>query len=304
MQSHTRYMLITVFSPLAFLLFCFLLPMTHYHAKISNYYWDPIVEQRFLEAGEKKDVVFVGDSSTVHGIRPVDVEKVSGLSGQNLGMPVDSLVFTPFLALDHYLANNAAPRLIVLNITPWTANVTLATKGCDVGTPWYSSAVTVLRYGNFQEFKKFFLKCPEKLFHFPMVIAKQVASFDPRALSYVNLMKFMNSEAGYVPFDRNNPQSLSDRTCSPYLPLEPTFTSFVREFKQRYDTATTKALLYLNPAPVPLCDLNELKKSFEGIADNVPYGLDNRYFVNLRHLGDEGALANSKVVGEFLKKYR
>jgi hypothetical protein len=302
MQSHARYMLATIFVPLAFLLLCFLFPMTSYYVKVSGYFWDPIVEQRFQLAGEKADVVFVGDSSLVHGIRPLEVEKVSGLIGENLGVPADILAFAPFLALDHYLANNAAPHIIVLSITPWAAAYPLGNNSCKAGFPWYSSAVMILRHGGIRDFVDFFLKCPDKLLHFPIVVAKQISSFDTGATGYTNTMNFMNSEAGYVPFDRGNPQPFRETACEGYLPSS-SFASFVRDFKQRYGTARTKALFYLNPAPAPACDLNELKKTYGAISDNVPYGLDNSYFIDMRHIGDRGALVNSRIVGEFLRNH-
>jgi hypothetical protein len=302
MQSHARYMLVTIFAPLGFFLLCFLFPMTSYYMKISGYFWDPVVEQRFLLMGQKADVIFVGESSLVHGIRPLEVAKVSGLSGENLGVPVDSMVFVPFLALDHYLANNAAPSLIVLNLTPWTAPLTLASKSCEAGTPWYTSAVMILRHGSFKEFANFFLKCPDKLLHFPIVIAKQITSFNPSGAGYTRIIGLMNSEAGYYPLDRDNPQAFHDEVCEDYAPSK-SFLTLVQQFKQSYTRPGTKAIFYLNPAPSQICDLNKLRKTFGAISDNVPYTLDDRYFVNLRHLGDQGALMNSRIVGEFLKTY-
>jgi len=302
MRSHYRYIIFSLFLPLLFLVLCIALPTTSYYFKISGYFWDPVVAQRFSLRQKKADLLFVGESSLVHGVQPIEVERVSGLSGLNLGIPVDALVLVPFMAIDRYLAHNAPPRMIVLNITPWSAAYNPGTLNCDLTFPWYSSAVMVLRYGTYKEAIDFFSSCPNRLFHLPLVIAKQMRSFDFRGGGYTRTTKILDDEDGYYPFDRNNPQIMKETRCEPYS-VSPGFVAFVRELKRRYETNETRVIFYLNPTPA-LCSLDALQRAFAGLSDNIPYALDNNYFINYLHLGDRGALINSELLGTFLKAFK
>jgi hypothetical protein len=63
-------------------------------------------------------------------------------------------------------------------------------------------------------------------------------------------------------------------------------------------------ILYLNPIPATLCNVDKLRSDFTGLSDNGLFGMDDRYFTDYLHLGDRGALINSEILGNFLKTLR
>src|SRR5271167_557911 len=66
------------------------------------------------------EIVIYGDSTAITGIDPTVVEQSSGLKTCNIAQSQSILEILGTMALDTYIANNAAPKFLIMQFAPET----------------------------------------------------------------------------------------------------------------------------------------------------------------------------------------
>ena len=75
----------------------------------------PKIREVLALEGETNDVLYLGDSTTLDGVNPVEIESATGARGYNLASGGQSLLDAEML-LRHYLEHNAKPRMVMLGL--------------------------------------------------------------------------------------------------------------------------------------------------------------------------------------------
>jgi len=75
----------------------------------------PKIREMLALEHETNAVIYIGDSTTLDGVNPVEVESTLGLRGYNMASGGQSLLEAEML-LRNYLAHNARPRFVVLGL--------------------------------------------------------------------------------------------------------------------------------------------------------------------------------------------
>ena len=260
------------------------------YCRHSTVFWDPTDCFKFSLHHEASDVVFVGDSSLVFGVRPDLIADRLHLTAFNLGLPAGSLIFFPGMLLDHYLAQNRRPRLIVLYVGPWT----LVDDQKDIAQLWNDGARVAIRHGSFADVDRVFGSDPSRLLRFPAILLQQGwHQFSWSEAWWQDASAEMRAERGWLAIWRPGrpptilraggasaiPVSLSDQCTLTVKPLIPNRKQ-IRRFREAYERAGTRVAIYV--APVPSCDPTypAIVAAYAGIADNRPQTLPGRYFVD------------------------
>ncbi len=284
------------------------------YCRHSTVFWDATDCFKFSLHDQAADVVFVGDSSLVFGVRPNVIADRLHVTAFNLGLPAGSLIFFPGMLLDHYLARNQHPRLIVLYVSPWT----LVDDQRDITQLWNDGARVALRHGSLAEVGRIFESDPRRLVQFPAIFLQQGwRQFSLSGQWWLQASAEMRAERGWFaiwrpgrarailrpggPFAK--PVSLSDRCTLTVKPLLPNRRQ-IRQFRETYERDGTRVLVYV--APVPNCDPSypAIVAAYAGVADNRPQTLPGRYFVDdgwRVHMTRDGADQATRQVADFIK---
>lgn len=284
------------------------------YCKHSTVFWDATDCFKFSVHDEAADVVFVGDSSLVFGVRPEVIADQLHVTAFNLGLPAGSLIFFPGMLLDYYLTHNRRPRLIVLYVGPWT----LLTDQKDIAHLWNDGARVAIRHGSPADVVKIFEGDPRRLIQFPAIFLQQGwRQFSLSGRWWQQASAEMRAERGWFAIWRPGrprvilrpggpfaePVSLSDHCTLTIKPLVPN-RKLITQFRETYQHAGTRVVIYV--APVPSCDPTypAIIAAYAGIADNRPQTLPGRYFVDdgwRVHMTREGANQATGQVADFVK---
>jgi hypothetical protein len=82
-----------------------------------------------LKSSEYNDVVFIGDSTALTGIRTLDFQRETGLRAYNLSSMGVIGVDGCTIILRAYLSHHPKPRLLVFGVCPWSLGVKLEETG-------------------------------------------------------------------------------------------------------------------------------------------------------------------------------
>ena len=284
------------------------------YCRHSTVFWDATDCFKFSLHDQASDVVFVGDSSLVFGVRPNLIADRLHVTAFNLGLPAGSLIFFPGMLLDHYLAHNQRPRLIVLYVSPWT----LLDDQKDMTHLWNDGARVAIRHGSLAEIGSIFEDDPRRLVQFPAIFLQQGwRQFSLSGKWWRQASEEMRAERGWFaiwrpgrsrailrpggPFAR--PVSLPDRCTLTIKPLVPNRRQ-IRQFRKTYERDGMRVIVYV--APVPSCDPSypTIVAAYAGVADNRPQTLPGRYFVDdgwRVHMTRDGASQATSQVAEFIR---
>ena len=314
-QGHTRFLVaISALCVLVLVATWVIVSSDTLYCRHSTVFWDATDCYKFSVHDEASDVVFVGDSSLVFGVRPNLIADQLHLTAFNLGLPAGSLIFFPGMLLDRYLAHNRRPRLIVLYVSPWT----LLDDQKDITQLWNDGARVAIRHGSLAQLFGIFADDPRRVIQFPAIFLKQGwRQFSLSGQWWREASSEMRAERGWFaiwrpgrsrailrpggPFAR--PVSLADRCTLTIKPLVPNRLQ-IRRFREAYQHAGIRVVIYV--APVPRCDPSypAIVAAYAGIADNLPRTLPGRYFVDdgwRVHMTRDGADQATAQVVDFIR---
>jgi hypothetical protein len=255
------------------------------------------------------DVLLVGDSSLLYGIRPSIVQQASQISTYNYGLVGPAISFDPQAVIDHYLATNARPRAIVLYISPW--NQFELHRITD--PQWFPLAALILRHGSWVDFFRLFLARPSAIVEIPPTIVRSTGFSSGPVRRRRDEMERDGGHFDYSATLTRDNFALSD-DCK-----ASTRTSALRYAADNRELASLRSHyamlgipLYIYVAPVAICDdrLDDVKSAYDGVSDNRPVALSNKYFANdspsarHSHVNADGVQPVSQLLADFLSQQK
>jgi hypothetical protein len=302
--SHLRYLLVAGVVAAMQIAATFWIATTPYFIAHSSFPQDAMYETKFAAHGVDADVVFVGDSQLAAGVDPTVIRRHSGLSAYNLGISLDAFTYYPEMLLDHYLATNKKPLMLVLYFGPWSL-----INNPDM--PWYHAAVMVLRHGSVPSAAAFFGRNPWRVIEFPYLALATAVEAYGRGAAYPTVYRRISDAVplmnGFTPFD----EIFSVRTresdylsyCSTTIEGITTNRGYIDHFRKKYGDIGIATFFF--GAPISDCDkmAEPYAAEFADIADNAIYRLPHQLFVpdaQRLHLKRQGALVNSELISTWL----
>ena len=254
-------------------------------------------------SGIKADVLLVGDSSLLYGVRPDIVAAEGGGTTYNLGMIGPSFAYQVADLIDGYLASNKRPRAIVLYFAPYER-----ISHDRVADPmWAPLGVYLLRHGNWSAIAHFLAIRPSAIVEMPPIIVTGLTMPGPVLDGYVAEMR---ASGGYVDYARGNRALPAD--CQPGSFKRPAYAlgdnrEVLADLRQRYQARGIPLFVYV--APTAACDngIDAVRQRYRGVSDNVPQALANEDFAddvpeaNHVHPSSAGVVAFSKTLANFLR---
>ena len=260
---------------------------------------------KFLIADQNVQILLVGDSSLLYGIKPDVVDKIAHHSTYNYGIVGPVFAFNPKLVIDRFLAGNKRPQAIIVYISPWD----IIEPGKIHDPIWFPIGLQLLQHGNIAGLVHLLWARPSALVELPQIIA-QSTGFSPKRNA--RLREQMERERGHLDFsaliERNNRSLTECSVMSEIGPVPETAPSrkALAELKAHY--AKQGLSIYVYAAPFAQCGTRSaaLQEAYNGLSDNIPTPLSDRFFVkeplagHAVHVNEEGVEMVSRLLCEFL----
>lgn len=248
------------------------------------------------------DVVVFGDSTAMTGLNPEVIEAQTGLRTCNIAVTNAVLAVTGNMTLDHFLAHNGRPRVILLQLSPddfQQANYTWH------NTIYAEGMLELLRHGAPGEARRVLRSHPQEAITFAGYAAGFTAYYGIRQL-WFRLTGLQAEEDTIVVrngfFTPPSPartfcdttDSLTDSTGGAFS------RNLVQQFRQSYRTRAGRVLV--NVAPIPSCDRNLLTfaSQLNGTTNNPLLPLPIGLFNDQRHYTERGSTLVSRLVANEL----
>ena len=262
--------------------------LTHYKANLTN---------------QENDVVFIGDSSCLQGVRPKIIEQRTGLKVVNLALYGFSGPQAYDVILRRYLKNNKPPKLIIYYFSPAIPNF--------YNKKYFEKIYVCIKYFNLRNFLLFFDQV-NPFFDFPYLAdyLSKISSVSGTQYNPFKLYQETKEEKGYnitlpdgtIPIQGlSEDHSIDSRAICPEIigtQDDPLF--YLNKIKKEHSSENTKVLFYIAPMTNKEKSFEYYKKVYENIYNNSPYTLPNKLFRDYTHLLEEGANVNSEIVALFL----
>jgi hypothetical protein len=251
------------------------------------------------------DVLVFGDSTAMTGINPDVVERNTGFKTCNISVTNSVLAVTHNLTLNRYLANNARPRVLLIQLSP---------DGFEPeGSAWDRTVypeglLELLRHGTPAESRGVLLSHPQQAIAF--------AGYSAGFAAYSLLKDVWFHITSLRPLEdtltiRNGfftPPAPASTSCEPGA----TFSNpraggtFPRTVVGEYesDYAGRTGIVLVNVAPIPSCDQNlaAFSTSLSGITSNLLMPLPVRLFNDPRHYTADGSTIVSRLIAQELNE--
>ena len=263
--------------------------------------WVQANDAVFSMRNRECDVVVFGDSTAMTGIDPEVVESDTGLRTCNIAVTNAVLAVTDNLTLDHFLAHNARPRVLLIQLSPddfapenRTWRQTIYAEGM----------LELLRHGRPGEARAVLLSHPQESIAFAGYAAGYTAWYGIKDVWF--RATHMRAEEDNV-IVRNGfftPPAAPRTECTPAQALPATgprdaSRSLVAEYKTNY--AGRAGMVLVNVAPIPACDRNfaAYAAALEGVTSNHLLPLPIGLFNDGRHYTARGSeVVSTLVAGE------
>jgi hypothetical protein len=263
---------------------------------------------KFDVRGKNVDVLLVGDSALLYGVRPSILKSSTNISSYNYGMQGPAFSFDPQAVIDHYLVTNGKPRAVIVYFSPWNRMVRH-----ELNDPqFFPLAILTLRHQVWSDFFYLLLARPSAVVEIPQIILNAI-NFS--SIPTTNWRTQMENDDGYFNYASTlsaQQIALGDDCRMPNVqPLGPYAADnrkTLEELRSRY--AALGLSLYIYVAPTALCDgqVDRVRSVYRGVADNDPVALPNKYFADDNplgrhaHVNAEGTEVVSALLANFLSR--
>ncbi len=251
------------------------------------------------------DVLVFGDSTAMTGIDPVQVAEHTGFRTCNIAVTNAVLAVTGNLTLDHFLAHNPKPGVLLVQLSPDDFQ---AENQSWHQTIYAEGMLEQLRHGSPAQSRRLLLQHPVEATAFAGYAVGYTAFYGIKRIWFhtTHLLPQEDSvqlRAGSTFF---TPPSPARSSCLPSTSIPPTSTpaqlsysrSLVAGYRQGY--ASRAGVILVNVAPIPACDhdLAAYSAELHGITSNRLLPLPIGLFNDGRHFTAQGSAVVSELVSQ------
>jgi hypothetical protein len=259
----------------------------------------------FQMANRDCDVLIFGDSTAMTGINPDVVESNTGFKTCNISVTNAVLAVTDNLTLNHYLAHNAKPKVLLLQFSPdgfqreshaWRRTI------------YAEGLLELLRHGSPSETRSVLLMHPQESIAFAGYAAG-FSSFYAIKDVWFHITRLRPEEDTVTV--RNGfftPPAPARTFCDPAAAITESeqAASFSRALVEDYHTqyAEQSGVVLVNVAPIPACDQNlaAFTTELNGVTSNSLLSLPIGLFNDDRHYTAFGSTIVSRLVAQELNE--
>ena len=246
------------------------------------------------------EVLIFGDSTAMTGIDPALVEKDTGYKTCNIAVTNAVLSVTDNMTLDHFLAHNDRPRVLVVQLSPdgfqkenraWNRSI------------YAEGMLELMRHGTPDETRRMLLEHPHEAISFAGYAAGFSAYYGLKQAFYFATRMRPDEDQVRVRNGFFTPPSPARTRCdaTPTAPASADGT-YPREVAQEYHRTYTSHsdVVLVNVAPIPACDKNleQYQKNLAGVTNNALTPLPIAYFNDGRHYTASGSEVVSRLVSD------
>jgi hypothetical protein len=302
-----HYCLLLVLLPLLAIPACIALGRSDFFLHHGASVWVQANDQVFDTRDRECDVLVFGDSTAMTGIDPEKVEEQTGFRTCNIAVTNAVLAVTGNLTLDHFLAHNARPRVLLIQLSPdgfqpenhsWHQTI------------YAEGLLELLRHGSPGEARHVLLKHPQEAVAFAGYAAGFTAWYGIKDIWFH--LTHLRPEEDTVTV-RNGfftPPAPARTSCEPAARLvsdaTPDRIAFSRSLVAglRKEYADSAGVVLVNVAPIPDCDQNLAAYSQElnGVTSNSLLPMPIGYFNNCCHYTARGSEIVSTLIAKELNK--
>ena len=297
-SNYGRYLIEQLVIILVLMALPFALLQSQSYRRHVYYLWHPLVDEKLNARQMNADIVFVGDSSLLMGLQPEVIKARTGLSSYNLGVPGEAFCMAGEVLLNTYLANNRAPKALVLYLSPQT-NCSGLVAGEHPGA--YDNIITLALSHETGRLANLLFEHPSYIPAFAMNSWELAfTNFDLSGRRYGATVASLRAGDGYLA----NPVNVPLRGCTNFDPGIPLDVKFLHQFEHDYGSFGGRLAIYLSP--VPDCDVRyrRYREEAVGVSNNDLERLPHELFSgDAVHLAPAGAEQNSRDVASFLSHF-
>jgi hypothetical protein len=304
-RTNVGYCLTLVLLPLIAIPACIALGGSDFFLHHGASVWVQANDKVFDTRDRDCDVVVYGDSTAMTGIDPEMVEEQTGFKTCNIAVTNAVLSVTGNLTLDHFLARNHRPRILLVQLSP---NDFQQESQAWHQTIYAEGLLELLRHGRPGEARHILLNHPAEAVSFAGYAAGFTAWYGIKDIWF--RVTSLRPEEDTVTM-RNGfftPPSPARTTCVAATSVLPSpnpqqiafSRSLVADYRDRYADRT--GIVLVNVAPIPDCDENLAAYSAQlsGITSNSLLPMPIGYFNNCCHYTARGSEIVSALVADEL----
>ncbi|MBS1815496.1 MAG: hypothetical protein JSS87_11520 [Acidobacteria bacterium] len=246
------------------------------------------------------EVLIFGDSTAMTGIDPALVEKDTGYKTCNIAVTNAVLSVTDNMTLDHFLAHNTRPRVLVVQLSPdgfqkenhsWNRSI------------YAEGMLELMRHGTPEETRRMLLQHPHEAVSFAGYAAGFSAYYGLKQAFYFATRMRPDEDEVRVRNGFFTPPVPARTRCDavPTTPASADNTyphQVVQDYHRNYIAHSDVVLV--NVAPIPSCDKNlqQYQKNLAGVTNNTLTPLPIAYFNDGRHYTASGSEVVSRLVSD------
>lgn len=293
------YLLVAIVLPICAIPAFILLGRSDYFLRHGASVWVQSNDAVFDMRNRNCELLIFGDSTAMTGVNPELVQERTGLKTCNIAVTNAVLSVTDRLTLDHYLANNARPHVVVVQLSP---------EGFEQGsrewrhTIYAEGMLELIRHAPRREWIQMLLEHPAEAVSFAGYTAGFSAYYTlKRALFYATRIR-SGDDTVQVRNGFFTPPSPPRTQCDDTLPVQQAgFAEASREVVQGYKQYQPQhGTVLVNVAPIPACDRNlqAYQNELSGITSNTLQALPIHLFNDQRHFTASGSDVVSRMVAD------
>lgn len=301
-QSAARYCVLLILLPLLAIPAGIALGRSDFFLQHGASVWVRSDDAVFDMHDRRCDVVVFGDSTAMTGLNPEVIEAQTNLRTCNIAVTNAVLAVTGNMTLNHFLAHNGRPRVVLVQLSPddfqqqnYTWHNTIYAEGM----------LELLRHGAPGEARRVLLSHPQEAITFAGYAAGFTAYYGIKQL-WFHLTGMRAEEDTIVVrngfFTPPSPaRTFCDATASLSDPTGGAFSrNLVQQFRSAYATRADRVLV--NVAPIPSCDgnLGTFAAQLDGVTNNPLLPLPIGLFNDQRHYTERGSTLVSRLVADEL----
>ena len=301
-EAH-RYCLVLLLLPLMAIPAFVALGRSDYFLRHGASVWVQSNDAVFDMHNRECDVLVFGDSTAMTGIDPDVVELKTGFKTCNIAVTGAVLAVTKNLTLDHFLANNAKPKVLLLQLSPdqfQKENYDALKK-----TIYPEGLLELLRHSSPEDARRMLLTHPPEAVTFAGYAAGYSAYYAIKDVWFRTTHIRPEEDQVQVRNGFFTPLAPARQYCEASAPIsDPSGGAYSRQLVSNFQSHYTEqsGVVLVNVAPIPSCDQNFAAYSAElnGVTSNSLLSLPIGLFNDRRHYTAIGSQVVSILVAKEL----